>query len=47
MKEVLIPGKIEANKYQVGLVDGIELSEIVVADMVQTGKRYGIEADFL
>ena len=47
VKEVMIPGEIEANKYKAGLVDGITLSDIVVNDMVETGKRYGIEADFL
>lgn len=46
VKEVMIPGEIEANKYKAGLVDGIELSDVVVADMVETGKRYGITADF-
>ncbi|MBQ2896507.1 MAG: Ldh family oxidoreductase [Oscillospiraceae bacterium] len=47
VKEVMIPGEIEHNKYVAGLELGVELSEAVVNDLVETGKRYGIEADFI
>ena len=43
----MIPGEIEAKKLKNSLVDGIELSDIVVNDMAEAGKNYGVEIDFL
>lgn len=47
VREVMIPGEIEALKMKTGLEMGIELSDIVVNDLVEVGKDYGVEADFL
>ena len=47
VQEVMIPGEIEAKKLKNSLVDGIELSDIVVNDMAEAGKNYGVEIDFL
>jgi len=46
VKEVMIPGEIEANKYKSGLADGIELSETVIRDLAETGAHYHIAANF-
>ncbi len=46
VKEVMIPGEIEAEKYRGGVEAGVELSTAVVEDLVNVGKEYGIPADF-
>lgn len=45
VREVMIPGEIEAGRERQGLEMGIELSDAVVADMVEAGARYGVTAD--
>ena len=46
VEEVMVPGEIEANKFKKNLAEGIELSEAVVRDLIETGARYGVTPEF-
>lgn len=45
VKEVMIPGEIEANKYRGCMASGVKLSAAVVEDLKGVGKEYGISVD--
>ncbi len=46
VKEVMIPGEIEHLNYLKNIKEGIELSELVVADLVGVAEKYGVEHPF-
>lgn len=46
VKEVMIPGEIEHLNYLKNLEDGIELSDLVVADLVSVAEKYGVQHPF-
>jgi LDH2 family malate/lactate/ureidoglycolate dehydrogenase len=46
VKQVYIPGEIEADKERISAREGIEISDIVIKELREVGKTYGVEVNF-
>lgn len=42
VSEIFIAGEIERNKYEKALREGVELSEIIVGELIELGKKYNV-----
>jgi LDH2 family malate/lactate/ureidoglycolate dehydrogenase len=43
---VYIPGELEQIKYDEAVVQGIEISDVVIEDLIELGKEYGVRWPF-